>query len=81
MTPEEFVPYFAEGWAKPKPGGFLDHFCLRFHPEARLEQPTLPPARGWAQIESRFRELFAVFPDTWSRLTTGRPAETSSTSR
>jgi hypothetical protein len=26
-------------------------------------QPTLPPARGIHEIETRFRELFALFPD------------------
>lgn len=60
---EDFVRFFAEGWAKPKPDGFIEHFRPRFHPEARIEQPTLPPASGWEQIEARFRELFAVFPD------------------
>lgn len=60
---EEFVRFFAEGWAKPKPDGFIDHFRPRFHPDARLVQPTLPPAAGWAQIEASFRELFALFPD------------------
>ena len=60
---EDFVRFFGEGWAKPKPDGFLDHFRPRFHPDAYLEQPTLPPATGLAEIEERFRELFALFPD------------------
>jgi ketosteroid isomerase-like protein len=59
---DEFVEFFATGWAKPKPEGFLDHFRPRFHPEARLEQPTMPTAQGWDQIEARFRELFELFP-------------------
>ena len=59
---EALVRFFAEGWAKPKPDGFLDHFRPRFHAEARLEQPTLPAAQGWEQIEARFRDLFAAFP-------------------
>jgi limonene-1,2-epoxide hydrolase len=63
VTPEEFVPFFAEGWAKPKPDGFLDHFRPRFHPEARLVQPTLPTARGWDEVEARFRDLFEAFPE------------------
>jgi hypothetical protein len=63
LTPEEFVPFFGEGWSKPKPDGFLDHFRPAFHARARLVQPTLPPATGLAEIEERFRELFAVFPD------------------
>ena len=60
---EDFVRFFGEGWAKPKPDGFLDHFRPRFHPDAYLEQPTLPPATGLVEIEERFRELFALFPD------------------
>jgi hypothetical protein len=63
LTPEEFVSFFDEGWRKPKPEGFLDHFRPAFHPRARLVQPTLPPATGRAEIEARFRELFALFPD------------------
>lgn len=60
---EDFVRFFGEGWKKPKPDGFLDHFRPRFHPEAHIVQPTLPPATGLAEIEERFRELFALFPD------------------
>ena len=60
---EDFVRFFAEGWAKPKPDGFLEHFRPRFHPDAHLAQPTLPPATGIDEIEERFRELFALFPD------------------
>jgi len=60
---EDFVRFFAEGWAKPKPDGFLEHFRPRFHPEARLVQPTLPTAVGLREIETRFRELFDLFPD------------------
>ena len=63
MSAEEFVGFFGEGWAQPKPDGFIDHFRPRFHPEARLVQPTLPPASGWPEVEARFRELFALFPD------------------
>jgi hypothetical protein len=63
LTAEEFVPFFGEGWQRPKPDGFLDHFLPAFHPAARLVQPTLPPATGHAEIEERFRELFALFPD------------------
>ncbi len=60
---EDFVRFFAEGWQRPKPEGFLDFFRPRFHPEARLVQPTLPPASGVEEIEERFRDLFSVFPD------------------
>ncbi len=60
---EDFVRFFGEGWAKPKPQDFLEHFRPRFHPHARLVQPTLPNARGLEEIESRFRELFALFRD------------------
>jgi hypothetical protein len=60
---EDFVRFFSEGWAKPKPEGFLAHFKPRIHPEARFVQPTLPPARGPAEFEKGFRELFASLPD------------------
>jgi len=60
---EDFVRAFAEGWQRPKPDGFLDHFRPRFHPDVLLVQPTLPPARGRAEAESRFRELFTLLPD------------------
>jgi predicted SnoaL-like aldol condensation-catalyzing enzyme len=60
---EDFVRFFGEGWAKPKPEGFLSHFLPRVHPEARLDQPTIPPATGPADFERSFRELFALFPD------------------
>jgi hypothetical protein len=60
---EDFVRFFAEGWAKPKPDGFMQHFKPRVHPEARFVQPTLPPARGPEGFERGFRELFALFPD------------------
>ena len=59
----DFVRFFGEGWAKPKPDGFIEHFRSRFHPDAHLVQPTLPPASGWPEVEERFRELFALFPD------------------
>lgn len=60
---EEFVRFFAEGWAKPKPDGFLSHFLPRVHPEGWFEQPTIPAARGPSEFERRFRELFALLPD------------------
>jgi hypothetical protein len=60
---EDFVRAFADGWQRPKPDEFLGHFLPRFHPDVRLVQPTLPPARGVAEAEARFRELFALFPD------------------
>ena len=60
---EDFVRCFDEGWAQPKPEGFLDHFLPRFHPDVRLVQPTLPAANGLAEAQERFRELFALFPD------------------
>lgn len=59
---EDFVRFFGEGWAKPKPGGFLDHFLARVHPDARFDQPTIPAARGPGEFELRFRELFSLFP-------------------
>jgi predicted SnoaL-like aldol condensation-catalyzing enzyme len=60
---EDFVRFFAEGWKQPKPQGFLDHFLPRVHPEARFDQPVLPPVAGPAGFETSFRELFAAFPD------------------
>jgi ketosteroid isomerase-like protein len=60
---EDFVRAFADGWQRAKPDGFLDHFLPRFHPDVLLVQPTLPAARGRAEAEERFRELFAVFPE------------------
>jgi hypothetical protein len=63
LTAAEFVARFAEGWQRPKPDGFLDYFRPLFHPDAYLRQPTLPPASGLAEVEERFRELFALFPD------------------
>jgi hypothetical protein len=60
---EDFVRFFAEGWAKPKPDGFLSHFLPRIHPEGRFEQPTIPAATGPAEWERGFRELLEVFPD------------------
>lgn len=60
---EDFVRFFAEGWAKPKPEGFLTHFLPRIHPGARFEQPTIPSATGPAEWEQGFREVFELFPD------------------
>jgi SnoaL-like domain len=60
---EDFVRFFAEGWGKPKPEGFLSHFLPRVHPEGRFDQPTIPAASGPPEFEQSFRELFALFPE------------------
>lgn len=63
MTAEEFPAIFAEGWALPKPGPFLDYFLPLIHGQAAFVQPMFPVARGPAEIERMFRRLFALLPD------------------
>ena len=63
MTPEEFPALFAEGWALPKPGPFLDYFLPLIDDQATFTQPMFPVARGPAEIEHMFRRLFALLPD------------------
>ena len=63
MTPEEFPARFAEGWALPKPGPFLDYFLPLIHDQATFVQPMFPVARGPAEVQRMFRKLFALFPD------------------
>jgi limonene-1,2-epoxide hydrolase len=54
---------FAEGWALPKPGQFLDFFRPLIHHEATFSQPMFADAHGRDEIERMFRRLFALFPD------------------
>ena len=54
---------FAEGWALPKPGEFLDFFRPLIHHEATFSQPMFSDAHGRDEIERMFRRLFALFPD------------------
>lgn len=63
MTPEDFPKAFADGWAKSKPGPFLDYFLPLLHPNVTFEQPMLPVATGPRQVEQMFRRLFALLPD------------------
>jgi limonene-1,2-epoxide hydrolase len=62
-TPTEFPQVFAEGWARPKPQAFLDHFLPLVHQQATFAQPMFPDAHGPAQVERLFRRFFALFPD------------------
>ncbi len=63
MTPEELPNLFAEGWALPKPDGFLTHFLPLIDSEATFTQPMFPVAHGHDQIATLFRRLFALLPD------------------
>ncbi|WP_433473967.1 nuclear transport factor 2 family protein [Spirillospora sp. CA-142024] len=63
MTPHDFPAVFAEGWALPKPGAFLDHFLPLIHSEAVFTQPMFPDAHGIAAVDDLFRRLFVLFPD------------------
>jgi len=63
VTPEDFPAVFAEGWALPKPGPFLDYFRPLIHDNATLVQPMFPDAHGPAEVERMFRRLFSLFPD------------------
>jgi limonene-1,2-epoxide hydrolase len=63
MRPEDFPAVFAEGWALPKPGPFLDYFRPLIHDQATFTQPMFTTARGPGDIERMFRRLFALFPD------------------
>ncbi|HET6501144.1 MAG TPA: nuclear transport factor 2 family protein [Amycolatopsis sp.] len=63
MTPDEFPEAFAQGWALPKPGAFLDYFLPMFAEDATVTQPMFPPAVGHQQISRTFRRLFALLPD------------------
>ena len=59
---EEFVDFFAAGWARGATGGFLDHFLPRMDPQVVLEQP-LGGARGHAGMRALFEPLFKAIPD------------------
>ncbi|SNT58246.1 Limonene-1,2-epoxide hydrolase [Actinomadura meyerae] len=63
QLPAAFPAVFAEGWALPKPDGFLGHFRPLIHDEAVFTQPLFPDARGPGEVEGMFRRLFALFPD------------------
>jgi hypothetical protein len=60
---EEFVRFFSEGWQKPKPDAFLEHFAARMAPPARMIQPLAPTTEGVEDFKALFRGLFEVFPD------------------
>jgi ketosteroid isomerase-like protein len=60
---EEFVRYFAEGWAMGAGEPFFQHFLQRKHPDVLLEQPLSRPARGEAGMRALFEPLFAAMPD------------------
>ena len=59
---EEFVRFFAEGWAKGARGG-LEHFIGGAHPDVLLVQPLMPTTRGLASFRAGFERLFAAIPD------------------
>ena len=63
MTPEDFPSVFAEGWALPKPGPFLDYFRPLIHDNATFVQPMFPDAHGPTEVEHMFRRLFSLLPD------------------
>lgn len=60
---EEFVRFFAEGWRKPKPEAFIEHFAARLAPDARLVQPMAPAAIGVEGFRELFRGILELFPD------------------
>jgi ketosteroid isomerase-like protein len=63
MTPGEFPPAFAQGWALPKPDAFLDYFLPMITADATFTQPAFPTAVGHEQISRTFRRLFTLLPD------------------
>jgi hypothetical protein len=63
LDAEEFVRFFSEGWAAPKPDGFIEHFSPRMAPGVRMIQPMAPTTHGVAGFEALFRGLFELFPD------------------
>lgn len=60
---EEFVRFFAEGWAKGAGGGFSAHFAARMHPDVLLEQPLMPTTQSRDAGMRNFEALFAVIED------------------
>lgn len=56
MRPEDFPGVFAEGWALPRPGPFLDYFRPLIHDQATFTQPMFTSARGPGDIERMFRQ-------------------------
>jgi hypothetical protein len=60
---EEFVRFFSEGWQKPKPDAFLEHFAARMAAPARMIQPLAPTTEGIERFKALFRRLFEAFPD------------------
>ena len=60
---EEFVRFFAEGWARGARGGFFEHFDQCFAPDAVFEQPLAPRVHGPAGARELFEPLFAAMPD------------------
>ena len=60
---EEFVRFFADGWRKPKPDAFIEHFAVRLAPDARMVQPMAPTTIGVAGFRELFRGVFELFPD------------------
>jgi hypothetical protein len=63
VTTEDFLSIFAQGWALPKPDGFLDHFMPMVHRNATFTQPGFTAAVGHDQIQRMFRRLFTLLPD------------------
>jgi limonene-1,2-epoxide hydrolase len=63
VTTVDFPAIFAQGWALPKPDGFLDHFMPMVHRDATFTQPGFPAAVGHDQIQRMFRRLFTLLPD------------------
>lgn len=59
----EFVRFFVEGWQKPKPDAFIDHFAARMAPHGRLVQPMSPTVVGPDGLRSLFARVFDLFPD------------------
>lgn len=63
MSPDELPAIFAEGWARPKPHGFLEFFMPRIASDAVFTQPVYGVCTGHEQIAHMFGRLFALLPD------------------
>jgi ketosteroid isomerase-like protein len=74
---EEFVRFFAEGWALGAGEEFFDHFGSRKHPDVVLEQPLMPTARGERGMRAMFGPLFAAMPDLRGEVVRWGPTEDS----
>jgi hypothetical protein len=61
----EFVDFFAAGWAigAADRERFYAHFRERFHPQARLLQPIVPPIGGPDPLPEAFGPVFDLVPD------------------